>query len=300
MTCHQCGSASMERLDRKEYRCTHCGAITVISDDDADRVERLLRDALARPDVTAIPSLRRGPSKTVGIVASAFAITVFAACLVLPLLLDGGRGRHATTTPRSTVADHTVPIDDVVISGLHWYPGDKVYEGVIYNHSGFAVAVPRYKMTLFVNGLKGDETYSSTVVDRLLPGEYQPIVFRFLSSDGNARYEIDRPARVERSTASIAPLDLTERQLVRQDDKSYYQLVGIVQNTLTRAVDPVDIVVTLYGADHQTLGHGSAHTPQLRPGEKAMADVSIFTHGDTSPVVAYEYLVDAAFSDRAR
>lgn len=299
VTCHQCGSASMERLDRKEYRCTHCGAITIISDDDADRVERLVKDALNRPGVATTATVAIASSRKTTLLAAAFVGTLFAGCLVLPILFGSGGSRTSPAAYSSSDSDSTVPVNDVTISELHWRPGSKTYEGTIYNHSGFAIDVPSYEMTLFVNGLKGGSTSSETMLRRLLPGEYEPISFRFFSDEANTRYEIEKPGRIDRNTDAIAPMQLIDQQLVvQQGDKSAHKLIGIVQNTLTRPVDATSIVATLYGADHQVLGSGSAYVPPLRPGEKAAADVNIYTYGNEGPVTAYEYLVDASFSDR--
>lgn len=299
VTCHQCGSASMERLDRKEYRCTHCGAITIISDDDADRVEQLLKEALSRP-VPVQTASRSVPPKTIVVAVVAGFLSVLAATLVLSILLDHGGSHYQASSDVPTDRDRTVPVEDVALSELHWHQDSKTYDGMIYNHSGFAIDVPSYEMTLFVNGMKGSSSTSDVVLRRLLPGEYEPISFRFLSAEPGARYEIEKPARIDRNTDAVAPMELTEQQFVQQDGRSEYRLIGLVQNGFTRPVDSTRIVATLYGADHQVLGTGSAYVPALRPGEKAAAEVAIYPYGNAGPVAAYDYLVDASFADRVR
>ena len=301
VTCHQCGSADMERLDRKEYRCKHCGAITVISDDDADRVENLLAQALSRTSFSPPPStpVKKGG----GPAAILIPLFIVGVAVGVPALISFLHDKASTPGGLDEIAGRTVPVEDVAVSQLTWNNTNHRYEGMVYNHSGFAVDIPRFNMTLFSNGHRSGATWSEISLDRLLPGEYEPITFdpRSLSSDTQPdRYELDKPDQIDRNTDEVAHLDVTQRQLVHQDGKDFYKFVGIVGNTLTRPVDGPRVLIVLYGPDHQVLASGAAFLEALRPGENGLVDEDLYPHPSNVPVAAYEYLVDATFTARRR
>jgi hypothetical protein len=305
VTCNQCGSASMERLDAKEYRCNHCGAITVISDDDAGRLEKLLTSVLnkAAPQGNANgaavkPKPKGNPWLAGGIVL--VALLVYGGLVVVPRIMQP---RHSYTSPaQSSFSAPKISPDAVSISPLHRDDSSSSlfhYLGMIYNHSGYAVDVPRYSMTFFPNGMKGGSTTSDVGLNRLLPGEYVPVSFSAWKSDMGARYEIERPTTIRQNTDEIARLELTQQQLVHHIGDGY-QLVGIVQNTFTRPIDTVHVMVILYGENNEQIASEVRSLTSLRPGEKAAVNVALRLPKDDTPVTAYEYLVDASFSDRTR
>jgi hypothetical protein len=301
VTCHQCGGADMERLDRKEYRCKHCGAITVISDDDADRVEYLLAQALSRTGFS--PAAPAPAKKGAGPAAILIPLFFVGVALGVPALISYLQDKTSTPGGLHETAGRTVPVEDVAVSQLTWNDVNHRYEGMVYNHSGFAVDIPRFNMTLFTNGHRSGATWSEVSLDRLLPGEYEPITFdpRSLSSQSQPdRYELDKPDQIDRNTDEVAHLDVTQQQLVKQDGKDFYKFVGIVRNTLTRPVDGPRVLIVLYGPDHQVLASGSAVLETLRPGENGLIDEDFYPHPGNVPVAAYEYLVDATFTDRRR
>jgi hypothetical protein len=301
VTCHQCGSASMERLDHKEYRCTHCGAITIISDDDAERVEELLRQALNRQPVASgrTPPRAAASNRKVAVVIS----LVVGLAIVLPVVLSQFTGHRSSPHHFATYERNTVPVSDVAVSQRVWNSERKRYEGTVYNHSGYAIGVPRYTMTLFTNGHRSGSTWSDTELGRLLPGEYEPISFEphAFSSDAQPdRYELNQPTSVDRSTDEIARLALAQQQLVHQDGEDRYQLVGVIRNTFTRPIGSPRVLLVLYGPAHEVLGSGSAYLEKLRPGEDGVVDIKIYPKPQDAKVAAYEYIVDAAFDDANR
>ncbi len=115
VTCHQCGSADMERLDRKEYRCKHCGAITVISDDDADRVENLLQQALSRTSFSPAPPQAAAPKQ---VVVRMLAMMGFVLAMVigLPVFFSLFNDKSDSSGGFVAIGDDTVPDEDVTVS----------------------------------------------------------------------------------------------------------------------------------------------------------------------------------------
>ena len=314
VTCNQCGSASLDRLDRREYRCRHCGAITVLSENDADRIERLLRDALAkqqmyRPQVVGsggfgAPDVPLGklPAIVVGVVAGFALLTALVVALA----------HHANPTPAGSnynysqyVPPKSIPASQVTLSPLQWIgakdgliPSGE-YHALLYNHSGSTIDVPDFQMTFFPGGMKGDTAMYGHDVTHLLPGEYTHVTFRTLDKKNvDARYEVDSPSSIRSSSEELLRLPLEQPQLVRQEGRDSYDFVGVVRNTSNRALSYATVGVTLYGPDHQLLGGGSGASSSLRPGEKSIIHAAIEVEANAPPVRSYEYLVDAALERR--
>jgi hypothetical protein len=294
VTCHQCGGSSMVRLDRKEYRCTHCGAITVVSDDDADRLEQMIANVLNRPATVAAPAQFPNPLGVklgTGLLAGS---VLFAVLIALTTHRSSGRRTATGSTVRD---DRTVPGSQVVMSSLQWEPEEMSrgnYVGLLYNHSGYAIDVPRYTLTLFSDGMKGDSDMFISPINTLQPGEYERVSFRFFSVKPHDRYEVEAPETIYRSTRDIAPVKLVNPQFVHQQGGERYTLVGIVQNTFTKPISGVGQLL-LYGRDHQIVGSTVGYFSQVRPGEKTMLTMDAWTRSVDTPIASYEYLIDAEF-----
>ena len=293
VTCRQCGSADMLRLDRKEYKCRHCGALTVISDSDAGRLEQLLNQFLARQRPTAATP-RRTP--LAGILVSA--PLVFAGALVL--LFHHQRSPAGTTTVDSYFAEQSVPNNQVVMSSLHWQPGENgggSYSGVLYNHSGYAINPPSYTLNLFHNGMKGESASSLALLSTMEPGEYEPVVFQYSAGPAGDRYEVEQPAHIMHSTFQVAVLPLDEPKLARTGFS--YALTGVVRNTLTRPIQGGGELM-LYGRDGEIVASGVGSLAKLMPGEQSVVTLNAFFYHGVVPVVAYEYLLDTFYENNAQ
>ena len=154
VTCRQCGAADMVRLDRKEYKCRHCGSITIISDSDAERLEQVLKQFLAKQTVRP----QAQPAVAARVVAGTIVAAVGAAVIAGVLLTRSQPGGANTNTAAAYFDEQGVRNNQLVMSSLHWQPDSTShggsYTGLRYNHSGFAVMPPSYTINLFHNGLK--------------------------------------------------------------------------------------------------------------------------------------------------
>ena len=311
VTCSQCGSASMERIGPREYRCNHCGAITVVSQ-DSDASQR------QAPPTHSGPPRADGSASIVGIYPGPTVPAKTASGSrfwrwFLPIVLLGFLGKgietcadstssstgSATTEPKPVPA---IPVAQASLAAPVWMtdPTSSVHSGryvsILYNHSAWPMAVPRYSMTLYTDGIKGPVATSEAPLARLLPGEYEPVSFAFETPNGSTRTEIQPPASIERADGANVPMPLTRMQLVREDGKPEYRLVGLLHNAGKSPVKTAEVLVMLFGANRTLLGYGSAYARALRPGEQAAVDVHIPT-SNVQPVVRYEYLVDATAED---
>jgi DNA-directed RNA polymerase subunit RPC12/RpoP len=303
VTCSQCGSANMERLGQREYRCNHCGAITVVSQDQQTQYDQA-NGRQAPTDNGPVLS----PSQEAAAVATGTAVRkgfgIFRILLLAGVLIAVGIGVVNSMTGGSssssggTASAPSVDGKQLTLSPPEWIsdPSSGVSSGryvqMLTNHSTSPIQVPRYSMTLFVDGVKGATAASQAPLARLLPGEHEPVAFAFETPSGNVRTETAVPDTVERADGSNATLLLKNQQLVRETGKPEYRLVALAKNDSQTAVKAAQVLVMLYGANHQLIGYGSNFERALRPGEQAALDIHIPT-SNVNPVQSYEYLVDA-------
>ena len=316
VTCSQCGSASMERLGPREYRCNHCGAITVVSQDPnqpaqsaAAPVRSLHPAGGSGGSIVGIypgPPVGSSPKAGAGTRTILWIATALVAFGIVSKTIDSCNDSISSSTSTANpqkAAPAPVPITQLALSPATWItdPTSSVssgkYVSMLYNHSPWPIQVPRYTMTLYTDGIKGASASSEAPLSRLLPGEYEPVSFAFETPNGSTRTEIAPPESAERADGASVPVPLTQVQLVREDGKPEYRLIGLVQNNGKSAVKTVQVLVMLFGPSRTLLGYGTGYGRPMRPGEQAAIDVHIPT-ANVQPVLRYEYLVDAAAEDQ--
>ncbi|WP_419803808.1 hypothetical protein [Terriglobus sp.] len=294
----------MTRLDRREYKCNHCGAVTVISDNDAERLEQLLKQVMNRQAAQSFPSKQQPNSK---MIALGLAGLVFTVTLISLATLSSHHGMSsanssATDSVNPSVDNYfahtTVPRDRVVVSPLEWVPDGEggTYNGLIYNHSGYAVSPPHYNLVLFHNGIKDDQSSSIPLLGTLEPGEYTPVSFRVGKAKPDARYELIQPDRIDRSIFEVAPVALQQPIMVHQPNSPSYYLVGFVQNTLKRQFSGGGLVM-LYDSEGRLIGSGFGAIEDLNPGEKTKIVMNAFLLREGKEVASYEYLLDMRYKN---
>ena len=287
----------MVRLDRKEYRCRHCGAITVISDTDAERLEQLLKQLLGgRTDDPRVPANRR---KVIGA-----GLIALAAVLIGTIAVSSRTHSRVArgNSVKDPVAESSVPNDQVVLSALQWHadsPHGGSYTGVLYNHSGYAIMPPRYGLNLFRGGIKDTSAPgSSSIVITLEPGEYGPVSFRYDGQQAD-RYEVEQPAHIMRSSFEAVPVPLLQPTLVHTAGSGQYALVGLVRNNLQRPISGTGELM-VYGSDGAIVASGLGSLNKLMPGEQTLITFNAFSYTAEIQVKAYEYLLDAYYENRSQ
>jgi hypothetical protein len=305
VTCNQCGSASMERLGPREYRCNHCGAITVVSQDQVDRANAAAQTQVASGQAlfgsaasyTTTNATRASVSATGNGRRRAFGLLTFLAILLTIYLFN----RESSPSPSSSSTSTSTPTVSaklVTLSSPEWSsdPNSNVgsgrYTALLFNHSAWPIVVPRYTMTLYLRGIKGATAYSEAPAPRLMPGEYEPISFAFEAPSDDPHTEISSPDTVDRASTDAVQLVLGDRQLVREEGKPGYRLVGVVTNSSSKPVASAEVLVMLFGANRTLIGYGRGYTRALRSGEKAAIEVPLPT-SNVSSILSYEYVVDA-------
>ncbi|WP_419805182.1 FxLYD domain-containing protein [Terriglobus sp.] len=317
VTCRQCGSASMERLGAREYRCNHCGAITVVSQDPVVGQGSTLAsqgqpvspangsgDSIVGiyPGPPVEPSTNPGRGTTVILWIAAAILTIGLVEKTIASCNPVSSPSPASTTDHRKPAPPPVPASQLALSPAAWMtdPTSSVssgkYVSMLYNHSPWPIQVPRYTMTLYTDGIRGASASSEAPLPRLLPGEYEPVSFAFETPNGSTRTEVAPPSSADRADGASVSLPLTQTQLVREDGRPEYRLVGLVQNNSKAPVKAVQVLVMLFGTNRTLIGYGTGYARAMRPGEQVAFDIHIPT-ANVQPVLRYEYLVDAAAED---
>jgi hypothetical protein len=290
----------MERIGDREYRCNHCGAITVVSQEQANR------GATSSPVATSVSQTpRRADPSSAYTAGQKKSSSRFVFPLLVLLAIFGSWGYHSlqdvfSSQGGSSSAGETnaIPAKTLAISSFSWSNDTNPdvssgkYFATISNKSGVPVEVPRYTMTLYSNGVRDLATTSIVPLSRLLPGEYEPISFAFSKPEDSPHIEVNGADTVDQASGSTLRLPLLNQQLVRERDKPGYRLVGIVQNNSSQPASSINVLVMLFDTDHKLLAYGNSYTRTLRPGEKSLVDVNIPTQNYTT-IGSYEYIVDA-------
>ncbi len=313
VTCRQCGSASMERIGPREYRCTHCGAITVVTQDGTKSAPEQVPPV--SPGPTARPAVDYGdPTRNVltaeQVVAvnkpgpNVFVFMTFVCVLIAAGFIGimhacGGDNPPAGSTNGSTQpATPAVPASQLTLTPAEWSTVSGTiggrYTALITNRSRYAVTVPVYAMSLYLRGALVETAQSAVPVATLLPGEYEPIFFAFKSPADDPHPEITAPPLADQSPVTPVRLQFIERQLIREQGKLGYRVVGVLDNPGRLPAQKIVAAAMLFDASHTLLGYGSCKVNRaLRAGERTAIQIDVPT-SNVNLVASYEYLLDAS------
>lgn len=278
LTCGQCGSGAFTKVDDNEYQCTHCGAITLVEDDVARRLESILKK-IQMPATPAAPVA----AKPKAAVLVAVGIMVFAALTFA--ILTGSFNR--AYVPATTTVDQS----KLVLSDLRdLRPAKPALLVMMHNETGTTISAPEVRVTLFNDQLTQGEVTGRPLLSDLLPGEYTPVLIdldnrtftRYTVAAGTAR-------RTDRQNVAISAQHV---QLVRDDGG--YRLLGTLSNGTTTDARTARVLAMLYAADAKLIGtcDGYAVSTRLPKGQASNFDASCDVLEPTA-IASYEYLVSA-------
>jgi len=281
LTCSTCGSSQFTKLATNEYRCNHCQAVTLVEDDVAQRLEKILR-GMQQP--------QRQPLQIKPSAIAIIAVAV-AAIFLVPLMMTLFNN---TSTPASPRYEPPKPIDPSLIklNDIQEINTNRGRELILFMHNdtGRNIRAPSVSATFYRDGLTLRSTSGSSLANTLLPGEYAPVRLS-LPSEPFTRYDL----KVER----VSPTDRISRavvgekvQLVLNDDT--YRLVGLARNIEMGTARSVRIVVMLYGKDGRLIGTGSGYgaASELEPNAATQFDVRCDMFSDEK-VASYDYMVQS-------
>jgi hypothetical protein len=326
----------MERLDHHEYKCTHCGAITVVSDDDADQLESMLGDFLkgagsgSKNSVWASTSsdASRNDPLTVKIPMAGGAQTV-----TWQSGSDTGYVKSAEQSPATGTAAQA-PIEPhfgrvwvflgwvvglVILYSFDFgfWDGSKHLSDTVpaetlilqnrFSMDGSEVATLRntsnkpinlipMTMTSYKGDFKKDTSQGTVGVTHLLPNEHTLIFFPVSSGADADRFKFSTSGPLPISTESLPHLQLMEAKLLHVAGTHHYQLAGVVQNPLKYDLQSGSIALTLFNANYEIIGWARGNIKDLEPKEKAVVAIDFEVDESHGQIASYEYLIDVVQS----
>jgi hypothetical protein len=279
LTCSTCGSAQFTKLASNEYRCNHCHALTLVEDDVAQRLEKILR-GMQPPQQ---PQVKPSALAAIGLAVAA----VIAIPLVAALLNPGRSSPPPRFVQEPPIDASLVKLTDVRETQVH---GRKQLVMLMRNETGKKIDTPRVNATFF----QGEMTLSSSMVSpsthTLQPGEYAPVLIS-VPDKAYSRYalEVATPSPARGKTNDVVS---SKVQLVRNDGA--YRLVGLLKNQGATEANSTQITVILYGDDGAMIGTGIGYATAspLAPGALTSFDARCEMFGDGN-VASYDYMVQS-------
>jgi len=297
LTCSNCHGGDFIRLADNEFKCTHCGSITIVQDDVAERLEQIL-SKLQAPKAEAPPA----PVRVLRPRWILLWLLVFCFVLMGPwlraLLQSDSSGSVSVSTrfhPRAEVDPGLLRIENLHRATPN-YPDYMV--GMVRNDSDRVVSSVSLSMHTYRNNIRGDDQSASMSL-RLLPGESQPIVFTSWPQQAGERFEIaSKEVSTDDDFGGRAQLRLAHEQLIREPRSpgdSKLRFIGQLTNTGTVRAKSIQVTVNLFDDKNTLIGTANAHSPEsseLAPGETTNFDLDIYPYENTD-IASMQYLVDS-------
>lgn len=280
LTCSTCGSAQFTKLATNEYRCNHCQAMTLVEDDVAQRLEKILR-GMQQPASTV-------PVKPTVITAVVVGVVAAAVISLTAIFSSGSSSPPRRLTPVEPPIDASlVKLTDIREIQTR---SRKQLIMMVRNETGRKIDAPRITATFYQDDLTLSSSYDSPSVRSLQPGEYAPVRIN-VTDKAYTRYtlQVATPSAARGKNNDVAA---SKVQLVKNDGS--YRLIGLVKNQGAATANSTQISVMLYGEDGALIGTGNGYASAgaLAPGALTSFDVSCEMLNE-SRVASYDYMVQS-------
>jgi DNA-directed RNA polymerase subunit RPC12/RpoP len=301
LRCHQCGSTVLSELALNQYKCNHCGAITVIKDDVSDRLDKVLdqvKDAAADRLAQQEAVRQKTAFKIAGL-----AIAAFAGIMVLSFALPALFGKKAlsvvASSSRPSIDASKIIFSDpkqvVLRQGSSLEPAMLV---TVRNDTGHALDASSVSGKLFNGDQEAGNVRADFRRDVLLPGESETLMFELPAGKSftRAQWAMSYP-RVADFKAESGVMPLKAHRFIRQSDKLV--LAVSLQHTLTAVVTQVRIAATALDAAGQViaLGRGYVEPSDIPKDREALSLIELKSVGDLAQAAAVELVVSYSVRD---
>jgi hypothetical protein len=291
LTCSNCHGGDFIRLDNNEFKCTHCGSITIVQDDVAERLEQILR----KMQTSAVQ-----PAAASATASRAGAWIIVAVVLVMLALFIANIGTNRSTRSTTSFSSpsfslHERPAVDpglLKIQDLHRASTGEKLVGMVRNDSDRVVTDVSLTVNVHQGPVRKDDR-STSMSQRLLPGESLPIVFDGWSPQKGESFGIaSKEVRTDDDFNGRAQLQLKHEQLIRERDR--LRFIGQLTNADALPAKSINVSINLLDGNGRLIGsgHGSPESSELARGEITNFDVSIDRYDD-SDVASMQYVVDS-------
>lgn len=295
LACSNCGSAQFHRLEKNEFKCLHCGSVTLVEDDVAQRLEQILQ-RMQRPHSTTTSVLDK---RATFIVMMILAGTIGLVSMVGSFLL---RAKRNSVNPVVSIMPQPINSDELKIEGLKEVgkPGssDRYLIAMAHNTSNQVM----YDATIIAAMYDEDGNKQTTWpgshinVSHLMPGERAPLKITLRSFPNNKiynRYEIDKKSFDPLfSYTGRAELSLTKYQLIEKNKEYFF--IGTLKNADKVSAKYPSVSVTLFDKQKNIIGMGNAvaESDILTPLQSTYFKVPCLKFDD-GEVDSYEYIIDS-------
>ncbi len=182
--------------------------------------------------------------------------------------------RRAGVTPSPTA----LPADTILLGLMssHEYVDDLDFifiAGEVRNDSQVNAAQAQVMATFYdAEGEVIEETFASTLIDILRPGQRSPFLISLPKPPGMWEYSLRTTARptLEQPREGLRAVE----SHAYEDEAGFYHIVGEVENTGERTIDLVQVIVALYDKWGKIINVGFVYSqpPGIGPGERASFD----------------------------
>ena len=287
LTCSTCGSSQFTKLATNEYCCNHCQAVTLVEDDVAQRLEKILRGMQTPQPAAAPPQVKI--SWIIGVLA--IIVAIIAVAVVTSLLGNDDEPQSRVVPPR--VAEKPIDSSLVTLTNTQEVEDNGRREIVLMmrNETGAKIQAPSVKATFFQDELTLTSKSASPLASSLLPGEYTPVRIS-VPSQSYTRYALTLERGVTASRTEGRDVAAEKTQLVLNNDR--YRFVGLLRNKDSRAANGTKIIVMAYDEDGRLMGAGSGYgvASELVPNAVTPFDVPVDMFDD-GKIAYYDYMVQS-------
>ena len=307
LKCGECGSGVLERIGLNQYRCAHCGSVSLVEDDVSQRLDRVLdqvKDEAARRLAAEQSARNRHLGRAVSIAVTASALVVLA--VVAFTSSRQPKPLAAASSSAAFVAPRAIPVEGLKLetprqvlagSGSSARPRLLV---MARNETGVPLERPGIKAVFHDGDARIGERSDTLPIGMLAPGESAPLLIDLPGDRNVTRQELQVSALSSPSRTVEGPrLQLSRARLVQQD--ADIRLVGRIANTRTdgAALAGCEVLAILYDDSGAVIGFGRgfAQVSEIRPGERSTVDLRIERLGNRQvPVAAWDYRIDYALA----
>lgn len=294
LTCANCHSGDFTRLGDNEFKCTHCGSITLVEDDVAQRLEKILQKLQAPTGGTHAHA-----SNATALISIVLVLLALAVPLLIHLFSRESSPPSRPATPIATrqptlPPPPPPPLDPglVKISDLHVVNDGKKMVGMVRNDSKRVVRMIRLTLGVYEGNLRKNNKLE-VMSNRLLPGEALPIEFWPWSMKPGERFEIiDKSVSTDDHFRGRVKLDVEHQQLVLQGKR--LRFIGQLSDNDEVDARSIRVRVMLFNADGRLIGYGDGppESLELARGETTNFDVSVERY-ENGEIASMQYVIDS-------
>lgn len=299
LRCQDCGSPVLTEIALNQFKCNHCGAITLVKDTISDRLDKVLdqvKDAAAERLANEEAMRRETQRKVLFAISAAVLVGAFLLVAFSRLI----NSNNKTARPAGTYEAVKVNIDGtklVVVDAKQVVlgSGSSANAGLLLNvrnDTGVALDNPNLKIKWYEADQLIGETSAKLQRDVMLPGESAPVIFEAPSGKSFSRYEIEKSSlQPPRNFISQGSLKLDAMRFLRQD-KSLL-VVGRLKNTTTLNIKSVRLYAVAKDSSSKVIAFGDRYfdVSELAADKTAFVKVELKTLGDLEQVKTMEYVV---------